>query len=178
MVLLAIILILVFTVIILFSSPKLSPIPYFPSNYHDLNQILKSLKIKNNQTIIDLGAGDGIIIFAAAKYAQKHHLNTQFIAVEINPVLIFILYLRRLLHPNRHRIKIVWRDIFKLDYSRWKKNNPTFYIYISPWLISKLVKKIKEGLTYFQLVSYMYPVKKLKLQSSLPGRHTTYYYSL
>jgi len=175
-ILLIVILILIFAVIILFSSPKLSPIPYFPSNYHDLGQILKSLKIKNNQTIIDLGAGDGIIIFTAAQYAKKHRLNTKFIALEINPILVFILHLRRFFSLNRHQIKIVWGDIFKLDYAQWKKKNPTFYIYISPWLISKLITKIKKGLPHFRLVSYMYPVKDLKLRSSLPGRHPTYYY--
>ena len=174
---LIIILIFILAVIVLFSSPKLSPIPYFPSNHHDLNQILKSLAIKNNQTIIDLGAGDGMIVFAAAQWAKKHYLNTKFIAVEINPILIFILYLRRFFHPNRQQIKIVWGDIFKLNYHQWKKNNPTFYIYISPWLIDRLIKKIKKDLNRFQLISYMYPVKKLRLHSSLPGHHSTYYYS-
>jgi len=169
-------LVLVFAVIILFSSPRLSPIPYFPSNHHDLGQILKSLKIKNNQTVIDLGAGDGIIIFSAARYAKKHRLNTKFVAVEVNPVLVLILHLRRLFNPNRHQIKIVWGDIFRINYIQWRKDNPLFYIYISPWLIDRLIAKIKGGLSRFRLVSYMYPVKNLKLKSSLPGRHSIYCY--
>ena len=55
--------------------------------------------------MIDLGAGDGIVIFKAASQAFQKRLNTKFIAVEINPVLILILYLRRLFHPNKKILK-------------------------------------------------------------------------
>ena len=88
--------IFVIVIIFLFSSKALSPIPYFPSNKHDLPLIIKALNLKNNQTVIDLGAGDGIVIFEAAKIAYKRKLNTRFVAVEINPVLILVLHLRRL----------------------------------------------------------------------------------
>lgn len=62
---------IVIFVILLFSSPRLSPIPYFPSNNKDMDLIVKALGLKNNQTVIDLGAGDGVVILEAAKKASK-----------------------------------------------------------------------------------------------------------
>jgi len=106
-----------FVIIIIFSFPQFSPIPYFPSNGRDIPLILKALNIRSDQTIIDLGAGDGIVIFRAAERAFQNKCNTKFIAVEINPILLLILHIRRLLHPNRKNIKIINTDMFSINYS-------------------------------------------------------------
>ena len=111
---------LILGIIFLFSSPKLSPIPYFPSNKKDLPLIIKALNLKNNEVVFDLGAGDGIVIFEAAKLAFEKRLNTKFFAIEINPILILIMWLRWLFHPNKKNIKIVCDDIFKIDFKRYK----------------------------------------------------------
>lgn len=103
--------------LILFSFPQFSPIPYFPSNKQDLPKILKTLDIDNDQVLIDLGAGDGMIIIEAAKEAYEKKLNTKFVAIDINPVLVFIMHLRRLLHPNRKNITIMRADMFTVDLS-------------------------------------------------------------
>ena len=157
-------LILILVVIILFSFPKFSPIPYFPSNGKDIPLILKALNIRNNQTIIDLGAGDGIVIFKAADKAFQDKLNTQFIAVEINPILLLLLHVRRLLHPNRKNIRIANMDMFSVKYPSLAINHyplVTFYIYISPWFIEKTVANITKQIGHFDLVSYFYQVKCL-----------------
>ena len=126
---------LILGVIFLFSSPQLSPIPYFPSNKKDLPLIIKALNLKNNQVVFDLGAGDGMVIFEAGKLAFQKKLNTQFFAVEINPVLILIMWVRWLFHPNKKNIKIICGDIFKIDFKKLVTNHQsliTIYLYISP----------------------------------------------
>lgn len=155
---------LIFIIIFLFSSKSLSPIPYFPTQKIDLPLIINALNLHNNQIIFDLGAGDGIVIFEAAKKAFQKGLNTKFIAVEINPVLIFILHLRRLFHPNRKNIKIILDDIFKMDYKRFSRDATryTFYLYISPWFIEKTLRNIQKQVSKYSVVSYMYSVKSLK----------------
>jgi len=136
-------------IIFIFSSKKFSPIPYFPSQPADMLLIIKALSLKNNQTIFDLGAGDGTVIFKAAEEAFQQDLNTKFVAVEINPVLILILYLRRLFHPNKKNIKIVREDIFKINFKSflYRQGNalslPTIYLYISPWYLEKTISNIK-----------------------------------
>jgi len=155
-------LICIFVIIVIFSFPQFSPVPYFPSNGADIPLILKSLHIRENQTIVDLGAGDGIVILKAAQEAYNKGLNTQFIAVEINPVLLLILHMRCLLHPNHKNIKIVNRDMFALDYSLLPMPYPlTVYIYISPWFIEKTVQNISKQMKEYNLVSYFYQVKCL-----------------
>src|SRR3990167_686804 len=152
-------------IILTFTSRRLSPIPYFPSNRQDLPLIIKVLKLKKNQVIFDLGAGDGIVIFAAAKEALGKKLNTKFIAVEINPILIFILHLRRLFHPNKKNIKIVKDDIFSMNFSSLTTNYSlltTFYLYISPWFLDKVAKKIKKYFPKAKIISYMYTIKSLR----------------
>ncbi|HEX7543159.1 MAG TPA: hypothetical protein VF385_03700 [Patescibacteria group bacterium] len=191
------ILVISFSIIFLFSSPKLSPIPYFPSQPVDIPKIIKVLNLKNDQIIFDLGAGDGIIIFGAAKSSFQNKLNTQFIAVEINPVLILILHLRRLFHPNRKNIKIVRDDIFRMNIkdqisnikvtSQKSKipnnetmkqfNNVTIYLYISPWYLEKTISNIKNQISKYSVVSYMYSIKSLKNKEKIiQGKNSIFVY--
>jgi len=175
--------VVLFIIIVLFSFPQFSPIPYFPSNGKDIPLILDALNIRNNQTIIDLGAGDGIAIFKAAEKAYKNKLNTQFIAVEINPILLMILHIRRLLHPNRDNIQIVNANMFSCIYKDFKNFKTfdfiTFYLYISPWFIEKTVANITKQIKTFDLVSYFYKVKCLPNheEEMTEGIHKVYGYA-
>jgi len=172
-----------FVIIIIFSFPRFSPIPYFPSNGKDIPLILTALSLKRYQTIIDLGAGDGIVIFKAAEKALQNKLDTQFIAIEINPVLLLVLHIRRLFHPNRKNIHIIKKDMFSMSYTNLTNStnstNLTFYIYISPWFIEKTVTNISKQMSNFELVSYFYQVKCLpKYKEELKeGVHKVYSYT-
>jgi len=170
-------------IILLFSSKTFSPIPYFPSQPVDLPLIVKALNLRNNQTIIDLGAGDGIVIFKAATQAQKKKLNAKFIAVEINPVLILILHLRRLFHPNRKNIKIIHEDIFNINFKDFIDFTDlmTIYLYISPWFLEKTISSINQQLAIrnqqLTIVSYMYPIKSMKKKEKIiKGKNKIFIY--
>lgn len=176
-----------FVVVIIFAFPQFSPIPYFPSNKKDMHLILKALNIHNNQTIIDLGAGDGVVVFEAAKFALQNGLDTKFIALEINPVLIVILHIRRFFNPNKQNIKIVMGDMFTYQFYQPTTTNfqsfdmaqdklTTFYLYISPWLIKKAFNNISLQFPNAKYVSYFYPIKQLKEKKVLKGVHTIYSY--
>lgn len=158
--------ILLLGILVLFSFPRFSPIPYFPSNKKDLPLILKALQLKNDQTLFDIGAGDGIVIFEAAKEAKLRKLDTQFIAIDINPVLVFVMHLRRLFHPNKKNIRIVWGDLFKTNYHSYigRKTSVTIYLYVSPWLIEKIKKHITTSINKKQMryITYYYPIPSLK----------------
>lgn len=182
MLLILIFIFLVLTIIIfLFSSNFFSPIPYFPTNKKDLPLIIKALDLKNKQIIFDLGAGDGIVIFEAAKKAYEKKLNTKFFAVEINPILILIMYIKRLFHPNKKNIKIIYEDIFKMNFNINSKtsktvNSQTFYLYISPWYMEKTLKNIKKQIKKFKIVSYFYPLPKIKPKKTLLGVNKIFIY--
>jgi len=170
---------LILGIIFLFSSPQLSPIPYFPSNKKDLPLIIKALNLKNNQVVFDLGAGDGMVIFEAGKLAFQKKLNTQFFAVEINPVLILIMWFHWLFHPNKKNIKIICGDIFKIDFKKLVTNHQsliTIYLYISPWYLEKVIKNLKLTIKNFSLVSYFYPVPKMKEKKVFEGKNKVFMY--
>lgn len=184
---------LFFLILFIFTSPRISPIPYFPTNKKDLPLIIKAFNLQNNQVVVDLGAGDGVVIFAAANNTYQKNLNTQFIAVEINPVLILIMHLRRLIHPNKKNIKIIWADLFKINFkklltfnfhtdgnlSSFKVKFLTFYLYVSPWLLEKIISNIQYPISNISFVSYMYPIKSLKKKEKrIKGlRHDIFVYN-
>ncbi len=143
--------------------------------------IVSALHLSDKQTIVDLGAGDGIVVFEAAYSAYLKGLNTKFYAVEINPVLLLILHIRRAFHPHRKNIFILKADMFKMNYSFLaadRENQTTFYIYISPWYIEKTILNIKKHLESFDVVSYFYQVKCLKhhKETIKKGFHMLYSY--
>jgi len=169
---------LLFLIIFLFSLPHFSPVPYFPSRKNDLSLIIKALNLKNNQVVFDLGAGDGIVIFEAAKAAFEKNLNTKFFAVEINPILIFIMWIRWLFHPNKRNIKIVYEDIFKINPKHYTLHvtRYTFYLYLSPWYLEKVIKNLKLKIKNFSIISYFYPIPKIKAKKILKGRNKVFVY--
>lgn len=132
--------------------------------------------------MIDLGAGDGWVVFQAAHMAFQKKLNTKFIAVELNPILVMILMILRIFHPNRNNITVIRGDIFSIDYSPFQTSNPNFhilfYMYISPWLIDRVVKKIRAAIPHYSMVSYYYPVKNMNAYSEQKGIHSIYRYEI
>ena len=175
MIIAAVLFVLFLIVLIIFAFPQFSPIPYFPSNPKDLPLIVKALKLKQNHTIFDLGAGDGIIVFEAARESLRNKLNTQFVAVEMNPILVFILHIRRILHPNRKNIKIILGDMFKIHYQSLtpKNNSVGIYIYVSPRFIPKIIQTVQSQFNHFEFTSYYYSIEK-DMKPSAEGVHAVY----
>ncbi|MEK9179748.1 MAG: class I SAM-dependent methyltransferase [Patescibacteria group bacterium] len=146
--------ILIGFVLYFFLSKSFSPIPYFPTNVIDIPVIEKELEIKDGDIVYDLGAGTGEVIF---KLAEKS--NAQFYAVEINPVLITILWIKWLIHSNRKNIHIVGKSLFDLDFS----NATKIYLFTGPYVMNRilqLVAKVKpENLQ--KIISYRYDFGEL-----------------
>ncbi len=166
--------------IILFAFPSLSPIPYYPTNWKDLKKIVKTFHLTNSSHIIDLGAGTGTVVFALADYAYTNDLTSQFTAVEINPILVFILIIKKLFHPHKNHIHIAWKDLFKTNYNVLLKNKmkPTVYLYVSPRLLDKIHKKIKKNIPKASVISYMYAIPHLKpSETNRTGNHPIYVYN-
>ncbi|MEI6532205.1 MAG: hypothetical protein WCO06_00035 [Candidatus Roizmanbacteria bacterium] len=168
-----------FIILEIFTSKKLSPIPYFPSNHRDKNLIFSHITLKNDQIFIDAGAGDGWIIFESAHITFEKGLNTVFVAIEINPILIGILHIKRFFHPNRKQIIISSQDMFSLDWDQYKQYKyHTLYVYISPWFVERVIKKARTILSDLSIISYYYPIPYLKDQEKkYKGIHDLYTYN-
>lgn len=171
-------------ILFLFSSQKLSPVPYFPSHSEDIPSILKLMQLKNNQVVLDLGAGGGFVIFKAAELSLHKKINTEFIAVENNPVLLAILWIKRLFHPNRRRVHIAANNLFTTNYKHListslnkKKYIPLFYFYTTPWLVEKTVSQITKTVVPVDIISYFYPLK-MRAVKHIRQKNNIYLYTI
>ncbi len=164
-----------------FLSRRASPIPYFPSNRRDIPLIINALQLRNNLVVMDLGAGVGTVIMAAATAALKKNLNTQFIALEINPILLAILHLRRLVHPNKARMRIVAGDMFRFPFKTLLPTPGVFavtaFYYISPWLLHQAHTHLVAELPRAHVVSYFYPLPHSKPTRIRRGIHQIFVYT-
>ncbi|MCS7093243.1 MAG: hypothetical protein NZL96_02345 [Patescibacteria group bacterium] len=180
-----IIVLIFFLVITFFFLKFISPVPYFPSHPKDLPLIIKAFNLRNNQAVVDLGAGDGSVILKAAQAAYQKKLTTKFFAFEINPILVLIIFLRRLVHSNKKNIKIFLDDLFDFQIKKINLCSPislTFYLYLSPWYLEKVLRKIKKIsienqllLKELKIVSYFYPLPKIKPSKIFRGKVNTIY---
>jgi len=170
---------LIILIFFYFFSSKVSPIPYFPTNTADLDKIIKALNMKKDGVVLDLGAGDGTVIFAAATKAHQANLNTQFYAIDVNPILIAYMWIRRLFHPNKANITLILGDMFNIDYATMlkKHSHRVFYIYISPWFTEATAHMIAEQKLAATIVSYFYPIENKKEDKKIKGIHDIFIYN-
>lgn len=168
---------LFFIALLFFILPSLSPVPYFPSNHKDTKHIMDALSSTKSHVYIDLGAGDGWVVFQAASAALVRNLSIRFILVEINPLLCALLYVRRFFHPYKHNIQIVRTDLFTFQAQSYvsRKENVCVYLYISPWMLKRAIRNIRSQIPNVRFVTYMYPFAE-KAKKIYRGIHRTYVY--
>jgi len=162
--------IIIFTYV--FVSRKRSPVPYFPTNKKDIPLIMEALNLEKNKSVVDLGAGNGIVIFKAASEAYKRGFDTKFYAVEINPILIVLLQIKRLFHKNKKNIFILFEDFTKMNLKRF--NNSVFYLYLAPKYLNIVYKKIKIETQKSKIISYFYKIPNINQSSLMKKIHPIY----
>lgn len=125
--------------------------PYVPSNNKSSNSMIKLANIKKGQTIIDLGSGDGKLLFLAEKKGAK-----KVIGYEINPFLAFFTYIKVLCSGKKNRIHVYWKNMWNADVSQ----ADAVLVYLLPWKMKKLQKKLIRELKPGTLVisnSFIFP---------------------
>jgi len=182
----AILLFLLFLITVYFFSSKVSPIPYYPTNSKDIDKIISEMDLKKAKMLIDLGAGDGTVVFAAADQAHKLGLETIFVAVDVNPILAWIMQIRKAFHPHKKYIIILNTDMYLYSFKdlinkyvpSQKNNKIVFYIYISPVYIPRTFEMIKKLKKPTRIVSYFYPIHEAKPKKTTAGIHEIFTYDL
>lgn len=84
-------------------------LPYVASKRDKVQTIVKLAQIKKGQTIVDLGSGDGRLLFEAATRGAFA------IGYEINPFLIFLTIVRSKLKGLSDNIEIYKKNLWKAD---------------------------------------------------------------
>ncbi|XP_022832095.1 protein FAM173B [Spodoptera litura] len=83
-------------------------LPYVPATTEQLLGVSKALAGRNGR-LLDVGSGDGRIVFTAAK------LGFQADGVELNPWLVYYSRIAALLNPVYRGSKFYRRDLWKFD---------------------------------------------------------------
>jgi len=84
---------------------------YQPTPRRSVEAMLRLAEVGPQDTLFDLGAGTGAIVFRAARTYRA-----RVIGVEVEPIRVAILRLRRRFGPFADRVTIEWGNLFDLDF--------------------------------------------------------------
>lgn len=84
---------------------------YQPAPPAVVRRMLELGEVGSQDTVFDLGAGTGAIVFRAARDRKA-----RVVAVEVEPLRILILRFRRWLGGPRDRVEVRWGNLFHLDF--------------------------------------------------------------
>ncbi len=107
--LVALVLIFVIFAFSLFAAGLFFELPYVATNADKVETIIKLARIKKGETIVDLGSGDGRLLYAAAKKGAIA------IGYELNPLLIIITILRSKISGLSKNVKVKKQSLWDAD---------------------------------------------------------------
>ncbi len=84
---------------------------YQPTPPRVVHRMLELAEVGPDDTLYDLGAGTGAIVFAAAR-----RLGARVVGVEVEPIRFLILGLRRWIGGPRDRVTVRWGNLYGTDY--------------------------------------------------------------
>jgi precorrin-6B methylase 2 len=120
--------------------PAFYGLPSKPTKSERIHKALQLVDLKQDELLYDLGAGDGRVLFMAAK-----EFGAQAAGVEIGPVQCALISLRITTSGLSNRVKILWGNFFGTDLSK----ADVVYVYATSKEVAKLVphleKKMKRG---------------------------------
>ena len=103
--------ILFFIVILLWILvPAFYGLPPVPTRPERIRKALKLANLRPEETIYDLGAGDGRVLLIAAR-----NFGAKAVGVEIGPIQCALIWLRAAVSGVGSRVKIHWSDFYKAD---------------------------------------------------------------
>jgi hypothetical protein len=85
---------------------------YQPTPRSAALSMLRLAEVSSRDTLFDLGAGTGALVFRAARIYRA-----RAVGVEVEPIRVLILRLRRRFGPASDRVAIRWGNLFDLDFS-------------------------------------------------------------
>jgi hypothetical protein len=154
------IILLVFAVIVFcFAFVLFFGAPYLPTLKPQIDNFLNLPEIRDSQSILELGCGDGRVLIAAAK------ANINSVGIELNPLLALLAWIRTIRY--RKHVKVIWGNFWLVQ---WPKVDVIF-TFLLPKYMKKLDKKcIQYNYKPVKLISFAFEIegkKYLKKSKSL-----------
>ncbi len=130
---------------------------YFPSRLEAVHRAIKLAKVKEGETVIDLGSGDGRVLI---EFAQR---GVYGIGYEINPWLVWISRRKIDKAGLSQFIKIKWKSMWQADFSKAQ----IVYLYQFPEFMNRLYKKIISAGVKIRLVTNDYAITEAKVKKTV-----------
>lgn len=123
---------------------------YEPTPRRAVEEMLRLAEVGPNDTVVDLGAGTGAIVFRAARTYRAHVLG-----VEVEPLRYLILRLRQRFGPCGDRVTLRWGNFFDLDF----RGATVVTAFLWPGAMRRLKPKLESELAEgARVVSHVHPV--------------------
>ncbi len=90
--------------------PAIYGLPPVPTKPGRIQKALKLANLQPNETLYDLGAGDGRVLFIAAR-----DFGAKAVGLEIGPVQCALIWLRATANGFGNQIQIHWGNFYKAD---------------------------------------------------------------
>ena len=134
--------------------------PYEPSRGKALKSIIKFANPKPKDKIAELGSGDGRICIALAKKISKNS-KIEIHGFEINPFLVWISRRRIKKLGLQNKIKIYWKNFWKINLHNYNKVVIFQFSTITKRLSKKFKKELKPGSI---IVSHLWKLHNLEIK--------------
>ncbi len=123
---------------------------YQPTPRAAVRTMLRLAELSPRDTLYDLGAGTGAIVFRAARTYRA-----RVVAVEVEPIRYLVLRARRALGPFPDLVDVRWGDLFRLDFS----GATVVTAFLWPGAMARLRPKLESELAPgSRVVSHCHPV--------------------
>lgn len=109
--------------------------PFVPVNKKMAKKALELLELKDTDSFVDIGSGDGVVCFLASK-----RFKGDVLGVELDSLLVLYSNIKRLFY--RKHILFLQSDMFLQNYSKYNKA----LLYLTTDLSSKIIKKLSKEL--------------------------------
>lgn len=90
--------------------PALYGLPPVPTKPERIQKALKLVNLQPNEVLYDLGAGDGRVLFIAAR-----DFGAKAIGIEVGPIQCALIWLRAVVKGLGNQIEIRWGNFYKAD---------------------------------------------------------------
>jgi len=140
---------------------------YQPTPRRAVETMLRLAEVGPSDTVYDLGAGTGAIVFRAARVYRARAL-----AVEVEPIRVLVLHLRRRLGRFGDRVSVRWGNLFDLDF----RPATVVTAFLWPGAMERLRPKLEQELSAgTRLVSHHHPVPGWTAAAHDPETHVYLY---
>lgn len=124
--------------------------PWVPTYKSDMYAVLRAAALRPGELFIDLGCGDGRVLFVAAK-----HFGVHAVGYEISILPYLAAQFRWLCSPHRGLVRIRFGDFFRADLH----DADAVFCFLVPATLARLKKKfVQELRPSSRVLSYSFPI--------------------